>query len=70
MRIDGQRLKDARERRLLTLRELAELSGVSAANLSRIENGKQEPEIRTVKTLAAALRIDVSELIPPRCATA
>lgn len=36
----GERLKQCREERGLSLRELAEIIGLSAANLSRYENGK------------------------------
>ncbi len=63
MRVDGAKLRQARERRLITQPELSELSGVMVATISRIENGLQEPRIPTVRKLAKALGVEADELI-------
>ena len=63
MRMDGTKLREARERRLITQPELSELSGVMVATISRIENGLQQPRIPTIRKLAKALEIAPEELI-------
>jgi transcriptional regulator with XRE-family HTH domain len=50
-------LKDLRERHLITQRELAALSGVGIATVSRLETSKVKPSIRTMRALAAALEV-------------
>ena len=59
----GATLRRARERRLMTQAELSAKTGISAANLSRIETGKQQPRFSTLRRLAAALDIDPTELL-------
>jgi len=56
-------LKRLREQRVLSLTDLAQLSGVNRITINRIENGKQKPLPRTVHKLATALRVSVEELI-------
>lgn len=51
-------LRDLREARLLTQRELSELTGVTHATISRIESGLQRPEMRTLRKLAAGLGVE------------
>ncbi len=63
MRVDGAKLRQARERRLITQPELSDLSGVMVATISRIENGLQQPRIPTVRKLAKALGVEADELI-------
>jgi Zn-dependent peptidase ImmA (M78 family)/DNA-binding XRE family transcriptional regulator len=50
-----KRLSLARERRRLTGKGLAELAGVSAITVSRLENGENQPDYETVARLARAL---------------
>ena len=57
------RLREVRERMFVTQVELAERSGISRANISRLENGLQRPRISTVRKLAAALGVEPDELI-------
>jgi transcriptional regulator with XRE-family HTH domain len=59
-------LRAARKRHGLTLRELAELTGLSMPYLSGLENGRKlNPRPRTKRDLARALNYDVDELFPP-----
>lgn len=52
-----------RKRQSLTLDNLAKLSGVSRSMLSQIERGHANPTLGTVWALAAALKVDISQLI-------
>jgi transcriptional regulator with XRE-family HTH domain len=63
MDIDGEKLRRARQRRLLTQTELAEKASLTLSTLSRLENGFQQARISTVRRLALALGIDPSELL-------
>ena len=59
----GRRLREVRAWRGLSLRAAAELAGLSASYLSRIERGERPVERRsTLQALAAALRVAPSEL--------
>lgn len=51
----GLDFHDARVERGLTQRQLADLSGVSQADISRIEHGAGNPTEATLQRLAAAL---------------
>jgi DNA-binding XRE family transcriptional regulator/quercetin dioxygenase-like cupin family protein len=51
----GERLRELRTSRGLTLRALAETSGVTASGLSQIENGKNSPSVSTLKKILAAM---------------
>jgi transcriptional regulator with XRE-family HTH domain len=55
-------LKVLRERRALSLSDLAQLTGLSRVTINRIENGKQKPLPRTIRKLAKALDVEVEEL--------
>jgi transcriptional regulator with XRE-family HTH domain len=63
-----ERLAELRERRALTLRELAEMSGVAADTINQIELGHRRPRPSTLRKLARALEVDVEEFYaePPR----
>jgi transcriptional regulator with XRE-family HTH domain len=63
MEVDVQKLKELRRRRVLTLRELEEESGVSYNTIWRIENGYREARPSTIRKLAAALRVEPEELV-------
>jgi transcriptional regulator with XRE-family HTH domain len=51
----GRRLRELRLERGLSLRHLAELSGLNVNTLSFIENGKTSPSVSTLQQAAAAL---------------
>ncbi|WP_074048665.1 helix-turn-helix domain-containing protein [Paenibacillus ihumii] len=60
----GIYLKSLREEKGLTLNQLAELSGVSNAQISRIENGLRElPRPETIRKLAAGLNTSQTDLM-------
>jgi transcriptional regulator with XRE-family HTH domain len=59
----GEKLKEARTKRLLTQEELAEKAGVSAATVVNIERNNQEPHFRTIRKLANALDVDPTTLL-------
>jgi XRE family transcriptional regulator, regulator of sulfur utilization len=62
----GPFLQQFRKHHGMTLDALAKASGVSKSMLSQIERGQTNPTIATVWALAAALKVDVSELIGVR----
>lgn len=57
----GARLRELRAARGLSLRALAEASGVTASALSQIENGKNSPSVSTLKKILAALGTTLGE---------
>jgi len=61
----GRRLRHARKRRGLTLAQLGHAIGKHAPYLSQVENGKREPNLTLVNSLAAALEVSPSELLAP-----
>ncbi len=64
MEVDTIRLKQIREARALSLRELADLSGVAHNTIWRIEDGRRkQTHPRTVRKLAAALGVEPTELM-------
>ena len=46
---------EGRERADLTQQELAEASGITQADISRLENGTANPSLRTLKRLASGM---------------
>lgn len=58
----GSALRDLRKNRGLTARQLAGISDVSAAMISRIENGQVSPSISTLKALSEALDVPLVSL--------
>ena len=57
------RLREWRERRLLTQRELAERIEVTVGTINRIERGVHRPRLGTIRKLAEALGVDPDELV-------
>lgn len=60
----GSRIREIREERGVEARDLAKLTGINAANLSRIENGKYSVGFDILSKIATALgkKIDFVEL--------
>ena len=59
----ANRIKSARVGRGISLSELARISGVAKANLSKIEMGNANPTLETLWALANALRVRLSDLV-------
>lgn len=57
------RLREIRERRALSQRELSKLAGVSRVTIVRLEAGGEDPYPTTVRKLATALNVDPTELM-------
>jgi DNA-binding XRE family transcriptional regulator len=54
------RLKDVRQRKALTQQQLAERAGVNRVTIARIDGGKDEPFLTTVRKVADARHCDTS----------
>lgn len=61
----GARLRQARQRSGLSLREVARQLGVSASFVSQLENGKSQPSVATLYSLAQLLDVSIDELFAP-----
>jgi XRE family transcriptional regulator, fatty acid utilization regulator len=59
----GRRLRHARRQRGLTLAELASRVGTAASALSLIENGRREPRLTLLQSLADAVETPVDDLL-------
>ena len=57
------RLKEIREKKFITQRELAAKSGVGLTTIARLELSRQRPRISTARKLAVALGIEPGELV-------
>jgi transcriptional regulator with XRE-family HTH domain len=58
----GEKLRTVRERRGLTLREIAEKAGLSESMVSQIERNRVSPAMDTLLSLADALDLDLEYL--------
>jgi transcriptional regulator with XRE-family HTH domain len=58
----GIRLRELRRERNLTAREVAKRAGVSAAYLSRLENGKVSPTVATLTRIVKAIGESIGAL--------
>src|SRR6516165_7520920 len=59
----GPRVKALREAMSLSLRDLAERSGVSAPMLSQVERGETSPTLQVAARIAAGLDLRLSQLL-------
>jgi transcriptional regulator with XRE-family HTH domain len=59
----GNRIRALREGMGLSLRELAERSGVSAPMLSQVERGETSPTLAVAAKIAAGLELSLSQLL-------
>ncbi|WP_191569292.1 helix-turn-helix domain-containing protein [Paracoccus yeei] len=64
------RIKEHRKRLGLTLDQLATASGLTKGYLSLLENEKRDPSAEALRSLAAALEVDVTDMIAPETADA
>lgn len=56
------RLKEILAQRGITLKEFAQMSGISQSNLSNYLNGNISPTLDTLKKIASFLNIEIVEL--------
>ena len=56
----GQRLREIRTERDLSIRDLARISGLNVNTLSMIENGKNSPSLETLQRLSIALEVHIA----------
>lgn len=59
----GERLRQARTKRGLSLRSVAQELGVSASLISQVEIGKTQPSVSTLYALASHLGVSLDELL-------
>jgi transcriptional regulator with XRE-family HTH domain len=65
VRIDGEKVRAAREQRFFSQRELAEKAGLNHNTIWRIEtSGATDAHPRTIRKLAEALSVDPASLTP------
>ncbi len=62
-RVDGEKLRQLREERFLSHRDLAKNADVSPTTVLNLEAGKVEAQRRTIRKLAEALGVDPTELV-------
>jgi transcriptional regulator with XRE-family HTH domain/quercetin dioxygenase-like cupin family protein len=60
----GEKLRTVRQRRRISLRDLARRAEMSASMLSQIETGKTFPSVRSIYSIAAALDVPVDYFFP------
>jgi transcriptional regulator with XRE-family HTH domain len=58
----GERIRDVRSRRGLSVRQLAREVGVSASLVSQIENGRSRPSVSTLYAITQALGVSVEDV--------
>ncbi len=61
--VTGKTIKELREKRKMTQKELSEVIGVSDKTVSKWETGKGLPDIGIIEELAKALGVSVAELL-------
>jgi len=60
-----QAMIDARNNAGLTQKQLSERTGITQADISRLENGNGNPSLRTLKRLASAMEMSLKlEFLP------
>lgn len=64
--VDGEKVKELREAKLLERRELAALAGVSYSTLYKMEAHGHVPRLSTVRALAKVLKVSPSEILANR----
>jgi transcriptional regulator with XRE-family HTH domain len=61
--VDGQRLRHLRVQRALSLRALAQRSGVAFDTINKLELGHRPARLVTIRKLADALGVEPKELM-------
>jgi transcriptional regulator with XRE-family HTH domain len=63
LKVDGDSLRRLRAENALTLRALAEISGVSYDTINKLELGRRPAHASTIRRLADALSVEPRELM-------
>jgi transcriptional regulator with XRE-family HTH domain len=63
LKVDGDSLRRLRAERALTLRDLAQISGVSYDTINKLELGRRPAHASTIRKLANALGVEPRELM-------
>ncbi len=63
MEVNVERLRELRRRKVLSMRELEERSGVSYNTIWRLENRRTGAQPRTIRRIAGVLGVEPAELI-------
>jgi XRE family aerobic/anaerobic benzoate catabolism transcriptional regulator len=66
----GERVRTLRERQGVTLKQLAQISGLSDRYIIQVEQGAANPSLESVLRLALALQTSVTQLLPEAVKTA
>ena len=61
--VNGQRLRELRVEKALSLRALGERSGVAFDAINKLENSKRPARLATIRKLADALGVEPKELM-------
>ena len=61
--VDGAKLRELRRRRMLSLREMEQRSGVAFDSINKLENEKRRAQPRTLRKLAEAIGVEPHELM-------
>jgi transcriptional regulator with XRE-family HTH domain len=59
----GMKVQTLRDKRGMTQEALAKKSGISRGYLARVETGRHEPTLTTLRKLARALGVPVTRLL-------
>ena len=62
----GERVRELREAKGLSVSDLAIKAGMKRPNLSRLEHGRHQPSLETLERVAEALEASVAELVASR----
>ncbi len=62
----GERIRELRTARGLSVNDLAVKAGMKRPNLSRLEHGRHQPSLETLERIAEALGTSVAELVARR----
>ena len=63
IQIDPEKLRAARHRAGYSLRELSRISHTDHNRIWEYENARRNPQPRTIRRLAAALNVEVKDLL-------
>ena len=62
LRLVGDKIRELRKTKKLSLRDLAYRIGMESSNLSVIENGRSNPQLLTYAKIASALDVSLSDI--------